>query len=83
MVIPKSKIKSLIRRLRRSENEEKAKISMTLEETKEKLQNLHKDYSMCTGGKWPWDRGYLEGYTNGLRRAYEMMCRIDNEENKE
>lgn len=30
----------------------------------------------------PWDRGYNEGYANGLKNAYDLVNRIENNDNK-
>ena len=30
----------------------------------------------------PWDRGYNEGYANGLKNTYELVDRIENNDNK-
>ena len=30
----------------------------------------------------PWDRGYNEGYANGLKNAYELVNRIEDNDNK-
>lgn len=30
----------------------------------------------------PWDRGYNEGYANGLKNTYELVNRIENNDNK-
>lgn len=30
----------------------------------------------------PWDRGYNEGYANGLKNAYDLVNRIEDNDNK-
>ena len=31
----------------------------------------------------PWDRGYNEGYANGLKNAYDLVNRIEDNDNKQ
>ncbi len=53
---------------------------MTLEHAKYVLNEAYQDRkNMQNEGRFPWDRGYREGYADGIRYACELLGRVKNE----
>ena len=53
---------------------------MTLEHAKEILKETYEGRKgLQNEGRFPWDRGYREGYTDGIRYACELLERVKND----
>lgn len=50
---------------------EQAKIVLKMAYNKEK--------GLRSNRQFPWDRGYMEGYADGIEYAYDVICRIERE----
>ena len=52
----------------------------------EVLERIKQEYKYFNGPAHiddsPWDRGYNEGYANGLKNAYDLVNRIEDNDNK-
>ena len=54
---------------------------MTLEHAKEVLKEMYESRKgLQNEGYFPWDRGYREGYTDGIRYACELLGRVKSGE---
>ena len=54
---------------------------MTLEHAKEVLKEMYESRkNLQNEGYFPWDRGYREGYTDGIRYACELLGRVKDGE---
>ena len=54
---------------------------MTLEHAKEVLKEMYESRKgLQNEGRFPWDRGYREGYTDGIRYACELLGRVKSGE---
>ena len=53
---------------------------ITLEHAKEILKENYEDRRTCNEGYFPWDRGYREGYADGIRYACELLGRVKDGE---
>lgn len=55
---------------------------MTKNEVLERIKREHKYFSGPVHiDDSPWDRGYNEGYANGLKNAYDLVNRIEDNNN--
>ena len=51
--------------------------TMTFAHAKEILNKNYEDRkNLHNNGYFPWDRGYREGYTDGIRYACELLGRV-------
>lgn len=51
--------------------------NITLQHAKEILSETYEERSsMQNEGYFPWDRGYREGYADGIRYAFELLERV-------
>lgn len=54
---------------------------MTLEHVITMLKETYENRKNDQSNKYfPWDRGYLEGYADGIGYAYELLSRVKSEE---
>ena len=56
---------------------------MTKNEVLERIKQEYKYFNRPVHiNDSPWDRGYNEGYSNGLKNAYDLVNRIEDNDNK-
>ena len=56
---------------------------MTKNEVLERIENEHRYFNRPAHiDDSPWDRGYNEGYANALKNTYELVNRIEDNDNK-
>lgn len=51
---------------------------MTIDEIRERLKYRY-EINNAARAHFPWDRGYLEGFADGIRYAYALLERLEKE----
>ena len=52
---------------------------MTIKEAKERLKYRH-EINNAARAHFPWDRGYLEGFADGIKYAYALLEKLERKD---